>query len=163
MRDGHVELPELINELKEVRNEAQYFLLDRLVDLCDVQITKKTRKEVTPKMIRNMAPSDVVELNIGGTVFKTKKYTLTKINGFWKTLVTTEAPIKIDETGAIFVDRSPKHFGIILNFMRYGDVKLPDLKDGKFDLNEIYNDATFYKLEVLASAVWRKLNNIRRF
>ncbi|CAO4367594.1 unnamed protein product [Caenorhabditis nigoni] len=64
--------------------------------------------------------TDVVKLDVGGTVFKTTKSTLTKFDGFFRTMFETPIPVPRDESGAIFVDRSPKHFDLIPNFMRDG-------------------------------------------
>ncbi|ULU08587.1 hypothetical protein L3Y34_019650 [Caenorhabditis briggsae] len=66
----------------------------------------------------------IIKLNVGGSLFQTSKSTLTKFDGFFKKMLRTEIPVAKDESGAIFIDRDPKHFRVILNFMRDGDVDL---------------------------------------
>ncbi|EGT44543.1 hypothetical protein CAEBREN_06597 [Caenorhabditis brenneri] len=89
---------------------------------------------------------EIVKLNIGGTHFFTTKSTLTKFDGFFKVMVETDIPVIKDNTGAIFIDRSAKHFELILNFMRDGDVALPERKK---DIQEIQKEAQFYLLDGL--------------
>ncbi|CAL2033811.1 unnamed protein product [Caenorhabditis brenneri] len=97
---------------------------------------------------------DIVQLNIGGTPFITTEKTLQNYDGFFKTkLETNSAPISLwppHSTGRIFVDRSAKHFQLILNYMREGDVRIPDSDDCR---EEILNEAQFYQLTGLAVLV----------
>uniref|UniRef100_A0A1I7T5D3 BTB domain-containing protein n=1 Tax=Caenorhabditis tropicalis TaxID=1561998 RepID=A0A1I7T5D3_9PELO len=88
----------------------------------------------------------IVKLNIGGTVFHTTVSTLTRFDGFFKTLLETDVPVTKDDTGSIFVDRDPTYFRFILNFMRDGDVELPDSKK---ELKEIHIEAQYYLLKDL--------------
>ncbi|CAO4367589.1 unnamed protein product [Caenorhabditis nigoni] len=87
--------------------------------------------------------TDIVKLDVGGTVFKTTKSTLTKFDGFFRTMFETPVPVPQDESGAIFVDRSPKHFDLILNFMRDGHVNLQKYSE---DVKEIQKEAEYYLL-----------------
>ncbi|CCD64944.1 BTB domain-containing protein [Caenorhabditis elegans] len=90
--------------------------------------------------------SEIVKLDVGGTIFKTSKSTLTKFNGFFKTMLECDIGLKLDESGCIFIDRSPKHFDLILNFMRDGDVALPNCE---LKLKELLVEAQFYLLDGL--------------
>ncbi|CAL2033907.1 unnamed protein product [Caenorhabditis brenneri] len=89
---------------------------------------------------------NIVKLDIGGTVFKTSKSTLTKFDGFIKTMLETDVPITKDKSDCIFIDRSAKHFDKILNFMRDGNVDLPDSIES---LKEIQKEAQYYLLDGL--------------
>ncbi|EGT47525.1 hypothetical protein CAEBREN_00624 [Caenorhabditis brenneri] len=93
-----------------------------------------------------MSSGNIVKLNIGGTIFQTTKSTLTKFGGYFKTRLESGIPLERDDDGAIFVDRSPKHFGLILNFMRDGEVGLPECPN---QLKEVLKEAQFYCLEDL--------------
>ncbi|CAL2033835.1 unnamed protein product [Caenorhabditis brenneri] len=95
----------------------------------------------------------IVKLNIGGTVFQTTKSTLTKFDGMFKVMMETEIPVIKDESGAIFIDRSPKHFDLILNFMRDGDVELPDPEK---EINEVHKEAHYYLLDGLVKLCEQK-------
>ncbi|CAL2033949.1 unnamed protein product [Caenorhabditis brenneri] len=88
----------------------------------------------------------IVKLNIGGTVFQTTKSTLTRFDGFFKTILETDVPVNKDENGAFFIDRSPKHFDLILNFMRDADVELPNCQK---EIKEIFKEAQYYLLNGL--------------
>lgn len=87
--------------------------------------------------------SGIVKLNIGGTIFQTIKSTLTRFDGFFKTILETDVPVTKDESGAFFIDRSPKHFDLILNFMRDGNVRLPACEK---EIEEILKEAQYYLL-----------------
>ncbi|CAL2034490.1 unnamed protein product [Caenorhabditis brenneri] len=87
--------------------------------------------------------SNIVMLDIGGTIFKTSKTTLTKYDGMLKTMLETSVPISQHESDAIFIDRSPKHFDKILNFLRDGEVNLPSSED---EIDEIRKEAQYYLL-----------------
>ncbi|CAL2033867.1 unnamed protein product [Caenorhabditis brenneri] len=93
-----------------------------------------------------MPSGNIVKLDIGGTLFKTSKSTLTKFDGFFKTMLETDIPLEKDEHEAIFVDRDPKHFRLILNYMRDGFVNIPDSKS---DVQEIQIEAQYYLLDGL--------------
>ncbi|KAF1767599.1 hypothetical protein GCK72_007558 [Caenorhabditis remanei] len=62
--------------------------------------------------------SSSIQLDVGGTIFKTSKSTLTRFDGFFKTMLETNVPIEQNQSGHIFIDRDPTHFQVILNFMR---------------------------------------------
>ncbi|CAO4367724.1 unnamed protein product [Caenorhabditis nigoni] len=91
--------------------------------------------------------TEIVKLNVGGTIFQTTKSTLTKLNGYFKTMLETRKPIAKDESGAIFIDRDPTYFRLILNFMRDGHVNLQKYSE---DVKEIEREAEYYLLYGLA-------------
>ncbi|CAL2033955.1 unnamed protein product [Caenorhabditis brenneri] len=86
---------------------------------------------------------EIVKLNIGGTLFQTTKATLTRFDGFFRTILETDVPVTKDDFGAIFIDRDPTHFRLILNYMRDWNVKLPACED---KVEEISNEAQYYLL-----------------
>ncbi|PIC49133.1 hypothetical protein B9Z55_007839 [Caenorhabditis nigoni] len=90
--------------------------------------------------------TDLVKLNVGGTIFQTSKSTLTKFDGFFKTLLETGISVTKDDSDAVFIDRSPKNFEKVLDFMRDGDVALPESPE---NVKEIQKEAQFYLLEGL--------------
>ncbi|EFP09799.1 hypothetical protein CRE_21350 [Caenorhabditis remanei] len=104
-----------------------------------------------------MASGNIVKLNIGGTFFQTTKSTLTRFDGMLKVMMETEIPVEKDESGCIFIDRSPKHFDGILNFMRDGQVTLPDSEK---EILEIQQEAHFYQLDGLMELCKRYLLNV---
>ncbi|XP_049877979.1 BTB/POZ domain-containing protein KCTD3 [Pectinophora gossypiella] len=68
---------------------------------------------------------EIVNLNVGGTRFATSWHTLTWVpDTFFTALLSGRIPTVRDETGAIFIDRDPNLFGLILNFLRTRDIDL---------------------------------------
>ncbi|CAL2033842.1 unnamed protein product [Caenorhabditis brenneri] len=131
MRDGDVALPDTEKELIEICYEAQYYLLDGLIEKC----AQKLRLQ-TPE----------VKLNIGGVHFEITKSTLTNCDGIFKTLVKTIPQNVQNESSSIFIDRSAKHFELILNFMRDQHVDLPESMK---EVLEIQREAQYYFLQRL--------------
>ncbi|XP_023935970.1 BTB/POZ domain-containing protein KCTD3 [Bicyclus anynana] len=71
---------------------------------------------------------EIVNLNIGGTRFATSWHTLTWVpDTFFTALLSGRIPTVRDETGAIFIDRDPNLFGLILNFLRTRDIDLTNV------------------------------------
>ncbi|CAO4367722.1 unnamed protein product [Caenorhabditis nigoni] len=98
--------------------------------------------------------ADIVKLNVGGSIFQSSKSTLTKFDGFFRTMFETPIPVPKDDSGAIFIDRDPTHFHLILNFMRDGHV---DLRKYSEDVSEIQKEAEYYLLEGLLKLCTPKL------
>ncbi|XP_063628027.1 BTB/POZ domain-containing protein KCTD3 [Cydia splendana] len=68
---------------------------------------------------------EIVNLNVGGTKFATSWHTLTWVSDtFFTALLSGRIPTVRDDTGAIFIDRDPNLFGLILNFLRTRDIDL---------------------------------------
>ncbi|CAL2033829.1 unnamed protein product [Caenorhabditis brenneri] len=88
--------------------------------------------------------NDKVTLAVGLGRYQTTKTTLTRIPSWFHDAVTSNHPL--DETGAIFIDRSNEQFELILNFIRDGDVALPD---EPHEVQEILKEAIHYKLDDL--------------
>ncbi|CCD64931.1 BTB domain-containing protein [Caenorhabditis elegans] len=87
--------------------------------------------------------NNIIKLNVGGKEFSTTEATLTKFEGYFKQKLKTRG--KIWQT-TLFIDRSPTHFEIILNFMRDGKVDLPEtLKE----LMPIFRETEYYTLASL--------------
>jgi hypothetical protein len=110
------------------------------------------------------ADSEILKLNIGGSLFSTLKSTLTKKikkneNEFYKAsifeslLSDATLDIKYDENKAIFIDRNPNYFSLILDYLRMANT------DNEFELpnnvnkNEILKEAKFYSLEGLIQQI----------
>lgn len=69
---------------------------------------------------------DIVRLNVGGEVFVTTYGTLSSVGeSFFTSLFSGRHKNTTDESGAIFIDRSPRYFGPILHFLRSGVLDIP--------------------------------------
>lgn len=63
--------------------------------------------------------SEIISLNVGGQRFSTTRHTLQSISDtFFTVLLSGRIPSYKDSTGAIFIDRDPELFSIILNYLR---------------------------------------------
>lgn len=88
---------------------------------------------------------DIVHLNVGGKRFSTSRITLTQIQDtFFTSLLSGRIQSLRDETGAIFIDRDPDLFSIILNYMRTKDI---DIK--QCDIRLIKHEAEYYSISPL--------------
>ncbi|CAF0947600.1 unnamed protein product [Didymodactylos carnosus] len=67
----------------------------------------------------------IIHLNVGGTRFSTSKQTLTWIpDSFFTAMLSGRISTNRDESGSIFIDRDPKMFSIILNYLRTKEIDL---------------------------------------
>lgn len=88
---------------------------------------------------------DIVHLNVGGTRFSTSRQTLTWIpDSFFTALLSGRIPSLRDETGAIFIDRDPQNFSVILNYLRTRDIDLLNT-----DLRMLRQEAEYYGIAPL--------------
>ncbi len=63
--------------------------------------------------------ADIINLNVGGQRFSTSRQTLTWIpDSFFTAMLNGLISTNRDEQGYIFIDRDPKLFSIILNYLR---------------------------------------------
>lgn len=71
---------------------------------------------------------DILHLNVGGKRFSTSLQTLTWIpDTFFTALLNGRIPTLRDEKGAVFIDRDPKLFSVILNYLRTREIELKDI------------------------------------
>ncbi|RNA20088.1 BTB POZ domain-containing KCTD21 [Brachionus plicatilis] len=103
--------------------------------------------------------SDIVKLNVGGTMFSTLKSTLTKkiedkdgklyLPNMFESLVDGFVKPKYDENKAIFIDRNPKYFGCILDYLRMANTDFEYELASSIDQNELLKEAKFYNIQGL--------------
>ncbi|CAL2033841.1 unnamed protein product [Caenorhabditis brenneri] len=154
MRDGYVEIPNSEREIREIMMEAQYYLLKDLIEVCHVELEKMCDDEDSTSFF-DYSDDDIVTVNVSGKVFQTTRATLTKYDGHFKEIFEGEIEYTKDNTGAIFIDRPAKHFELILNYMRDGQVRFPKSED---EILEISNEAQFYGLGDLFDMCYAKIS-----
>lgn len=89
--------------------------------------------------------SDIIHLNVGGRKFSTSRNTLLwSGNSFFSILLSGRLPSFKDEQGSFFIDRDPDLFGVILNYLRTGELSISGT-----DPVVLKNEALFYGLNSL--------------
>ncbi|XP_064621992.1 BTB/POZ domain-containing protein KCTD3-like [Lineus longissimus] len=89
---------------------------------------------------QDASQGEIIHLNVGGTRFSTSRQTLTWVqDSFFTSLLSGRISSLRDETNAIFIDRDPKLFSIILNYLRTKDVNLRDV-----DCSTLRHEAEYY-------------------
>ena len=107
-------------------------------------------------------PSQYVKLNVGGSLYYTTVSTLTKCDSMLRAMFSGRMDTLADSEGWIMIDRSGKHFGTILNFLRDGVVVLPD---SKREVAELLTEAKYYLIQELIDfcenvlSRWREVSN----
>lgn len=90
--------------------------------------------------------SEIITLNVGGKLFTTTKHTLLSVNDtFFTALFSGRLSTYNDSSGAIFIDRTPELFAIILNFLRTN--KLFGVNESNIDI--LKHEAEFYSITPL--------------
>ncbi|KAH7721790.1 BTB/POZ domain-containing protein KCTD17 [Aphelenchoides avenae] len=91
----------------------------------------------------------IVRLNVGGKLFETTVQTLCKEpDSFLARFCEIDGmqPRVKDASGAFFIDRDPRYFRVILNYLRSSSVDL----EGNISLETLLAEADFYCLRGLA-------------
>ena len=90
-----------------------------------------------------MATENIIEINVGGRLFQTTVFTLTKYPGSMLSAMFSHTdigmpPMPRTKDGKLyFLDVDPKYFEIILNWLRMGEIKsnTPDIMKGTLTLS----------------------------
>uniref|UniRef100_A0AC35TV50 BTB domain-containing protein n=1 Tax=Rhabditophanes sp. KR3021 TaxID=114890 RepID=A0AC35TV50_9BILA len=89
--------------------------------------------------------NSIIKLNVGGTIFATSKTTLTWLPGtFFTSLLSGGIDSLKDSEGAIFIDRDPQLFRIILNYLRTRHLEIKNV-----DLGQLKHEAQYYNIKPL--------------
>ena len=110
------------------------------------------------KRRRVAAPSDsVLEINVGGTIFVTKKSTLSFENdSMLARLFDDESPfgeLPRDQSDRVFLDRDPAVFGVVLEYLRCAGRLVGETARSVDELSRVKEQAEFFGLSGLVSAV----------
>ena len=89
----------------------------------------------------------IVKLNVGGKRFTTSLQTLTKDpNSMLAAMFSSRHEVQTTEDGFFFIDRDGTYFRFILNYLRNGELILPE---GVTFLAELEAEAKFYQVQGL--------------
>ncbi|XP_044246083.1 BTB/POZ domain-containing adapter for CUL3-mediated RhoA degradation protein 1 isoform X1 [Ursus arctos] len=97
--------------------------------------------------LKPLTPSSkYVKLNVGGSLHYTTLRTLTGQDTMLKAMFSGRAEVLTDAGGWVLIDRSGRHFGTILNYLRDGSVPLPE---STRELGELLGEARYYLVQGL--------------
>lgn len=65
-----------------------------------------------------------IKLDVGGKIFATSKTSLLRFEGSYFHALISSGHWEPDEDGAYFIDRNPKNFDVIIDYMRDGVLRL---------------------------------------
>jgi hypothetical protein len=105
--------------------------------------------------------ADIIQLNVGGTRFATSRQTLTQVladadadtdadvasqvqDTFFTGLLSGRIQTSRDEQGAIFIDRDPDLFRLVLSYLRNHTIAFDDV-----NFKELRHEAEFYGIAPL--------------
>ena len=89
--------------------------------------------------------TSTIQLNVGGHRFTTSLQTLTKDpNSMLAAMFSGKFEMKPTDDGAFFIDRDGTHFRFILNYLRNGELILPE---GATFVKELEAEAKFYQIQ----------------
>ncbi|XP_020624751.1 uncharacterized protein LOC110062217 isoform X2 [Orbicella faveolata] len=112
--------------------------------------TKKVRMEKealdeAAKKLEHVHFSTMLKLNVGGHLFSTSLATLNKDPGsMLHAMFSGRFDTKPSEDGSYFIDRDGTHFRYILNYLRTGQLVVPE---DKVVRRELLTEAEFYQVE----------------
>ncbi len=134
--------------MQEVENKAA--TLQQTLDEEKKVLKKEQEKmEQLKSKVKKVSPviKNIVKLNVGGKKFSTTRETLLSEPSFFTGLLSEMMGVDLDEDGCIFIDRDPKHFPLILNYLRDHEIDLEDLneKEKKMFMKEVQ----FYEIRSL--------------
>lgn len=142
MNSSSVEFSKVKDTLKAIENELVEKIneLEKGDDLVD-QVLLLDKLNHIPKVIR---------FNVGGEKFATLSENIFKFKESLLYLLIFQAPLKQLEQ-EIALDRSPKYFEIILDFLKHNSADLTNLNQS--EKLEMMNEALYYNIEGLDTLV----------
>jgi len=140
------------------------------------QHCKQLKDNSTSKVKKSLSDEcDIVKFNIGGTVFSTFRTTISKkilkpslLKEFYASnllehMMKGEIEVTYDEYQTIFIDRSPKYFNYILDYLRTANTNEEFiLPKNKIFLQELLREARFYQIIGLKDSIKDLYNQIAR-
>jgi hypothetical protein len=144
------DLMKLKSKLESIENQLE-------VQMKDVEVREDKWKSLDQQVQDLMnEQSEVIRFNVGGKKFATRKSTLIKEKDtlFYKMVVSN----KLDFNKEIFLDRSPKVFAFILDFLRNGKINYQRFK--REELDELKVEAEYYEIGPICTYLEDRLKEI---
>jgi len=145
-------------ELEVIRTDAMAEI-SKLSEELHQGIKALAQEKEAMKVFQIQHDSGVVALEVGGKLFKTTISTLTSRapNSMLAALFSGRHEVHSNAAGAVFVDRDPTYFSLILNYLRGGHLpaSLP-----KLTLESLIDEADYYQLSALSGLVSNRLSEM---
>ena len=130
MSAPQLSLSEVVEELNKVSEKLTTLSKEVIAHRTALDAKDAQIKQLLTTMDQNVKRrSNKIKLDVGGKIFKTSKETLTKIEGSYFHCMLGSSSWQPDDDGSYFIDRNPKMFSFILDYLRTGDFDLTDLTD----------------------------------
>ncbi|XP_071845751.1 uncharacterized protein [Apostichopus japonicus] len=150
LRVGALIVPTNFPELDMLLEEARFYEMKKLEEEI-MQLREYFSNSISLILIM----PQVVQLNVGGSLYTTSRSVLTKDAGSkLYHMLSGNMPNMVDTNGNVFIDRDGKLFRYILNFLRDNKLVVP-LKFAEFDL--LLAEAEYYQLKQLKEAILEKM------
>lgn len=145
-RANEIALKNKNNEVEQRARTLEEELEKNILDLVNEREQFEWEKAVMQQFQEQSR--SIIKLDVGGVIFKTSVATLTKANdSMLAAMFSGRYPLATDDAGAIFIDRDPTHFRIILNFLLDGYLP-PDLSSNT--VVALQHEAEYYQLPALS-------------
>eukprot|EP01114_Cavostelium_apophysatum_P024179 TRINITY_DN9393_c0_g1_i1.p1 TRINITY_DN9393_c0_g1~~TRINITY_DN9393_c0_g1_i1.p1 ORF type:complete len:306 (-),score=51.70 TRINITY_DN9393_c0_g1_i1:121-972(-) len=96
----------------------------------------------------------IIGLNIGGSVFQTTQQTLTSFGeNYFSVLVGGTIPSQLDKNGNYFIDRDGQYFTVLLEYLRTGDLVIPN----GMKKSSVLREAEFYSIPITKNSKEQEL------
>eukprot|EP01052_Picozoa_sp_SAG31_P032597 SAG31_NODE_3589_length_4093_cov_2.991487_5_plen_202_part_00 len=107
-----------------------------------------------------MTESQIVNLNVGGTIYSTSLETLRNHcqGSFLHSLFSGSWHVQRDECDRVFIDRDGPRFRAVLNFLRSGFIHVKS----EIECSELLEEADFYGLEHMRDALLAQMQEFQR-
>ena len=133
---------------KQVLTDAENYIREAC-EMLQREATRLRQEQETidamSKKLEHVHFSSTVKLNVGGHHFATSVQTLTKDpNSMLAAMFSGKFEMKPSDDGTFFIDRDGTHFRFILNYLRNGELILPE---GATFLKELEAEAKFYQIQ----------------
>jgi len=115
--------------------------IEERLTLLQQKETQWAQLKCTMKENSIKAKSKIV-LDVGGTQFTTAKQTLLSLKGTYFDAMLSSGNWQPDDDGSYFIDRDPKHFATILNYLRMKEIDLEGWN--KKDLETLQKELDYY-------------------
>jgi len=101
-----------------------------------------------------------IQLDVGGSLFSTTFYTLTKFPESQLAILVKSNESSIIKEGKLFIDRDGTHFRYILNYLRDNEVEIPN--DNSMIKKELIKEASYYGLTGLMKLIEKQYDIVPR-